>query len=175
MAQSLLIVDAGPLIALAVADVLPETIALYQTLWVPQAVIDECLARSPHSTSLPGAAAIRKALRADKGIGLHTIPHADIAPLDAAYALGLGTGEAAVISYAAQHQHIALIDDRKARKIAALMQVKTVGSGAVLLALKASGHIAQIAPALAAWQAHGYFVAPAIANELLRRAGESEA
>ena len=168
MAQALLIVDAGPLIALAVADVLPHTIALYQTLWVPQAVIDECLV-TPHA---PGAASIRKALRTG---GIHSIAHADIAPLDAAYALGLGTGEAAVISYAAQHQHIALVDDRKARKIAALMQVRTVGSGAVLLALKASGHITQISSALAAWQAHGYFVAPGIAQELLRRAGEQVA
>ncbi len=167
MVQPLLIVDAGPLIALAVADVLPQTIHLYQTLWIPQAVIDECLATS-HA---PGASAIRKALRTP---GIRTIPHTDIAPLDAAYALGLGTGEAAVISYAAQHQHIALVDDRKARKIAALMQVRTVGSGAVLLALKASGHIAEIAPALAAWQAHGYFVAPAVTNDLLRRAGELE-
>ena len=82
---------------------------------------------------------------------LRSIAHADIAPLDAAYVLGLGTGEAAVISYAAQHQHFALVDDRKARKIAALMRVQTVGSGAVLLALKASGHIAQLAPALGAW------------------------
>ncbi len=43
MTTPLLIADAGPLIALSVAHVLPHTIDLYKTLWVPQAVIDECV------------------------------------------------------------------------------------------------------------------------------------
>ena len=45
--------------------------------------------------------------------------------------LGLGPGEAAAISYAAQHHHIAMADDRKARKIAQRLQVRVVGSGSV--------------------------------------------
>ena len=165
MASPLLIVDAGPLIALSVAEVLPQTVDLYKELWVPQAVIDECLLEA-HA---PGAAAIAHALH---NHGLHAIAQKDITPLDAAYALGLGSGEAAVISYAAQHKHIALVDDRKARKIAQRMQVRVVGSGSVLLALKLSGQIDKIAPALRAWQTHGYFVAPRVADELLLRAGE---
>lgn len=171
MTTPLLIADAGPLIALSVANVLPHTIELYKTLWVPQSVIDECV-MDAHA---PGAAAIMRAIRV-KGAknveGIHAIPQADITPLDAAYALGLGSGEAAVISYAAQHQHIALVDDRKARKIAQRMHVRTVGSGSILLALKASRKIKKIAPALEAWHKHGYFVAQGVVNELLRRAGE---
>ena len=165
MANPLLIVDAGPLIALSVASVLPQTIDLYKRLLVPQAVIDECLL----DANAPGAAEIAQALQ---NRCLHTIAQIDITLLDPAYALGLGTGEAAVISYAAQHQHIALVDDRKARKIAQRMRVRTVGSGSVLLALKLSGQIEKIAPALQAWHAHGYYVAPVVVNELLRRAGE---
>ena len=165
MTTPLLIADAGPLIALSVANVLPHTIELYKTLWVPQSVVDECVM----DTHAPGAAAFMRALRAK---GIHAIPQADITPLDAAYALGLGSGEAAVISYAAQHQHIALVDDRKARKIAQRMHVRTVGSGSILLALKASRKIKKIAPALEAWHKHGYFVAQGVVNELLRRAGE---
>ena len=171
MASSLLIVDAGPLIALSIANILPQAIDLYKKLWVPQAVIDECT-QDAHA---PGAAAILQALQfggLDGLGGIHAIPQSDITPLDAAYALGLGSGEAAVISYAAQHQHIALVDDRKARKIAQRLQVRVVGSGSVLLALKLSGQIEKIAPALRAWQAHGYFVAPRVTDELLRRAGE---
>jgi len=165
MTTPLLIADAGPLIALSVANVLPQTIDLYKKLWVPQAVIDECVI----DAHAPGAAVIIRALGAR---GIHAIPQTDITPLDAAYALGLGSGEAAVISYAAQHQHIALVDDRKARKIAQRLRVRTVGSGAILLALKLSGRIKKIAPALQAWQVHGYFVTPGIVHELLRRAGE---
>jgi predicted nucleic acid-binding protein len=165
MTTPLLIADAGPLIALSVAGVLPQTIDLYKKLWVPEAVIHECVT----DTNAPGAAAIIRAIRTK---GIHTVPQSEITPLDAAYALGLGSGEAAVISYAAQHQHIALVDDRKARKIAQRLQVRIVGSGAILLALKTSGRIEKIAPALAAWQTHGYFVAHGVVNELLKRAGE---
>lgn len=165
---TLLVADSGPLIVLAVANVLPQTIGLYKTLWVPQAVVDECTA-TPHA---PGATAIRAAL-GGKRPGLTLIAESEIAPLDPAYAQGLGSGEVAVLAYAAQHGYIALIDDRRARTIARRLNIVTVGSGTVLLALKANGRIDSIRPALEAWQAHGYFVAPAIVGELLRRAGEA--
>ena len=166
MPTPLLVADAGPLIALAVADVLPQTIALYQSLLVPQAVIDECTAMP----SAPGIGPIQAALR---GSALRVIAEADIAPLDPAYARGLGSGEVAVLAYAAQHRHVALIDDRRARGIAQRLGVVIVGSGAVLLSLKVHRHIDSIQPALKTWQAHGYFVAPAVVDDLLRRAGEA--
>ena len=167
MNPTLVVADAGPLIALAVAGVLPQTISLYKTLWVPQAVIDECTA----SPDAPGAPLIRAAL-SGKRPGLTLIAESEIAPLDPAYAQGLGSGEVAVLAYAAQRGHIALIDDRRARAIAQRLNIATVGSGAVLLALKASRRVESIRPALDAWQAHGYFVAPTIVSELLRRAAE---
>ncbi len=43
MALQLLVTDAGPLIALAVADVLPAVMRQFSLL-VPQAVLEECLA-----------------------------------------------------------------------------------------------------------------------------------
>lgn len=165
MPSSLLVIDAGPLIALSVGGVLPQTIDLVKKLSIPQAVLDECLA-DPHA---PGAAVIANALLSR---GIHVVAQADIAPLDAAYALGLGSGEAAVIRYAAQHQHIALVDDRKAREIAQRMQVRVVGSGAILLALKISGQIKTIASVLDVWRAYGYFIAPQLIRELLSRAKE---
>ena len=78
-----------------------------------------------------------------------------------------------MLVYAAQHGHIALIDDHRARAIAQRLNIETAGSGAMLLALKANGRIDSIAPALDAWQKHGYFAAPDIVNELLGRAGEA--
>ena len=168
MPSSLLVIDAGPLIALSVGGVLPQTIDLYKKLSIPQAVLDECLA-DPHA---PGAAAIANALL---GKDIYIVAQIDISPLDAAYALGRGSCEAAVLSYAAQHQHIALVDDRKAREIAQRMQIRVVGSGAILLALKISGQIKTIAPVLDVWRAHGYFVASSVVNDLLRRAGELDA
>lgn len=162
----LIVADAGPLIALAIAGVLQQTIAHYKTLLVPEAVVYECIA----DPSAPGAKVVAKLLRSR---GIKIINEIDIRPLDAAYAQGLGSGEVAVLAYAAQHQHIALIDERRARRIAQRLQVPVVGSGAVLLALKASGSIASVKPALAAWAAHGYFVSPTVVDEIIRRAGES--
>jgi predicted nucleic acid-binding protein len=160
----LLVADAGPLIALAVAGVLPQALLGFGLL-VPQAVLDECLA----DAYAPGADEIAQASRAG---AFMLVPDAQIAPLDPAYAAGLGSGEIAVLAYAAQHQHVALVDERRARRVAQRLGVAVVGSGAVLLALKSMGLLAAIRPALVAWEAHGYHVAPALRGDLLARAGE---
>ena len=163
--DKLIVADAGPLIALAIAEVLPQTVALYKTLLVPEAVVHQCVA----DPSAPGAKMLAKLVR---GRGIKIIRESEISPLDAAYAQGLGSGEVAVFAYAAQHQLVALIDERRARRIAQRLQVPVVGSGAVLLALKASGSIASVKPALEAWVAHGYVVAVTVVDEIIRRAGE---
>lgn len=160
----LLVTDAGPLIALSVADVLPITLQHFD-VQVPQAVVDECLS----DFYAPGAASIAEACRQQQ---LTVLPNAAIMPLDAAYAMGLGSGEAAVLSYAAQHKQVALIDERRARRIAQRLGVQVVGSGSVLVALRYRGLIASVRPALAAWQTHGYYLSPKLQTELLVRAGE---
>ncbi len=167
----LLVTDAGPLIALAVADVLPAVLRQFDLL-VPQAVLDECL----NDAYAPGAVQIAQAAGAAPGKGrpgFTLLPNSAIAPLDAAFSSGLGSGEAAVLSYAAQHQVVALVDERRARRVAQQLKVPVVGSGTVLLALKSLGSIASIRPALASWARHGYFVSPPMVQELLRRAGEA--
>lgn len=162
--MQLLVTDAGPLIALSVASVLPITLQSFEVL-APQAVLDECVA----DLYAPGAAPIANAMQQQL---LTVVPTAAITPLDAAYAMGLGSGEAAVLGYAAQHQQVALIDERRARRIAQRLGVPVVGSGAVLLALKSQGLISSVQTVLATWQAHGYYLSPELRAELLMRAGE---
>lgn len=167
----LLVTDAGPLIALAVAGVLPAAARHYRLL-VPQAVLDECLA----DVYAPGAAQVSALAAGAAGAGsarLRRVAMEDILPLDAAFAAGLGTGEVAVLSYAAHHQYVALVDERRARRVAQRLNVRVVGSGTVLLALKSHGLVPSIRPALAAWAAHGYFVSPRLIEQLLTRAGET--
>jgi predicted nucleic acid-binding protein len=86
--------------------------------------------------------------------------------------MGLGSGEQAVLSYAAMHNHVALIDERKARGIAQRLGVPLIGSCAVLLALKRDGVIESVKPALVAWQAHGYFISKQLEFQTLKIAGE---
>ena len=163
--MQLLVADAGPLIALAVAGVLPLAIKQFE-LCVPQAVLSECLA-DPYA---PGAGLI---LELFSGSAFTIILEKATKALDSAYVMGLGSGEVAVLSYAQQHSHVALIDERRARRIAKQLGVAVVGSGAVLLALKSSGAMASIRPALVAWYKHGYFLSPALQKQLLASSGES--
>ena len=165
MSARLIVADAGPLIALAVGGVLPACLALLGGLAVPQDVLDECSA-DPWA---PGAAVISE-LR-DQG-RFQTIDHATLAPLDPAFAQGLGTGEIAVLAYAAAHHLVALIDERRARRVARVLNVAVIGSGALLVDLKRRGAIPSVKPVLAAWKAHGYFLAEAVRKEILLRANE---
>lgn len=164
-AAQLLVADAGPLIALGVAQLLPLAAELYGALLVPQAVLNECTA----DITAPGATEVAQAFASNT---LQIIDEARIAPLDPAYTQGLGSGEVAVLSYALAHHHIALIDERRARVIAQRLRVSVVGSGAVLITLKTQGRIESVKPALQAWQAHGYFISAALVAQILERAGE---
>lgn len=162
--MQLVVADAGPLIALAVAKLF--LLALKQfDFYVPQAVLDECVA----DMYSPGAQAIFEAIRQRS---FTSIPNSAIQALDSAYAMGLGSGEVAVLSYAHAHKQVALIDERRARRVAKQLGVAVVGSGAVLVALKTANAIGSIQPALTAWQAHGYFLAPELKQQLLAAAGE---
>jgi predicted nucleic acid-binding protein len=137
-AVQLVVTDAGPLIALAVAGVLPLVLKQFE-LCVPQAVLDECLS-DPYA---PGAALIREF---SSWAGFSTLPDNAINKLDSAYVMGLGSGEVAVLSYAHQHSQVALIDERRARRVAHQLGVSVVGSGAVLLALKNQALLPAFAP-----------------------------
>ena len=162
--MQLLVADAGPLIALAVADVLPLAVKQFE-FCVPQAVLDECLA-DPYA---PGAQAIFK-VSCKSNFSL--VASDLITPLDSAHSLGLGSGEVAVLSYAKQHSLIALIDERRARRVAKHVGVAVVGSGAVLVSLKNAGLVTSIVPALKAWQDHGYFLSSLVRQQLLSAANE---
>jgi predicted nucleic acid-binding protein len=160
----LIVADAGPLIALAVANVLPLALEQFQ-LFVPRAVLDECL----NDVFAPGASLILELhLRA----AFSTVPDETVRELDSAYSLGLGLGELAVLSFAHQNSCVALVDERRARRIAQQLGVAVVGSGSVLLALKKSGVLASIRPSLAAWTKHGYFLSESLQTQLLLAAGE---
>ena len=100
MSPKLIVADAGPLIALAIGGVLPACVAMLGGLYVPEAVLQECTS----DPSAPGAAVIQSLSTAGD---VHIVPQSVLIQLDAALAQGLGTGELAVLSYAAEHDLLA--------------------------------------------------------------------
>jgi predicted nucleic acid-binding protein len=159
MTSKLIVADAGPLIALAVGDVLPACLHMLGGMAVPEAVLLECTA----DPSSPGAAVI-EALRLSAAFDI--VPQTVLVPLDAALAQGLGSGELAVLAYASEHGLLALIDERRARKVAQRLQVAVIGSGTLLAQLCQQGLLDSLEPVFAAWHRHGYFVSPAVKAQI---------
>lgn len=162
MNPKLIVADAGPLIALAIGGVLPACVAMLGGLSVPEAVLQECT----DDPSAPGAALIESLSTEGH---LHIVPQSVLTPLDAAFAQGLGTGELAVLSYAAEHGLLALIDERRARRTAQHLKIPVIGSGTLVAQLKRLGLIDTIEPIFAAWQKHGYFVSDKVKSDIVMR------
>ena len=167
MRPKLIVADAGPLIALAVGGVLPLCLEMLGGLIVPEAVLQECVA----DIYAPGALILQDLHRRQQ---FQTVATASLAPLDAAFAAGMGGGEITVLSYAKTHGLLALIDERRARRVAARLKVAVIGSGTVLAQLKRQGRIDSVQPVFAAWGQHGYFISELIKQDILRLAGEKE-
>ena len=163
-----IVADAGPLIALAVGGVLTQAIEMLGGIYVPEAVLKECTSdvSAPGSQLIAAAAAKR---------GFELIADLDLASFDAALAHGLGTGEVAVLAFAQQRKLVALIDERRARRIATRLQIAVIGSGAVLAQLKLQGRITSVQPVLQLWRQHSYFVSPAVEKQITLNAGEATA
>jgi predicted nucleic acid-binding protein len=163
MTAKLIVADAGPLIALAVGGVLPACVQMLGGLAVPEAVLVECTA----DPSASGAAVIAALCNT---AAIDIVPQALLTPLDAALAQGLGSGELAVLAYAAEHGFLALIDERRARKVALRLNVAVIGSGTLLAQLAQLGLIDSLEPVFAAWHRHGYFVSPAVQAQIVQLA-----
>lgn len=166
MKAKLIVADAGPLIALAVGGVLPQCLEMLGGLHVPEAVLQECVA----DVSAPGASILQELHRRQQ---FHTVATASLAPLDAAFAAGLGGGEIAVLSYARTHRLLALIDERRARRVAERLSVAVIGSGTVLAQLKRQGRIHSVQPVLLTWAQHRYFITEQLQRDIQRLAGEA--
>ena len=87
MTPRFIVADAGPLIALAVGNILSDSVAMLGGLLVPQIVLDECL----EDPSAAGASIIKALASAGPPqVAFTVIPNSDITPLDEALARGLG-------------------------------------------------------------------------------------
>ena len=155
-----LVADAS---ALSACNSLPVLDALFGTVLAPEAVYLEVAAKDK-----PHAEPLRNYLQGKvRQVDMRHFVYLD------AYA---DAGEtAAMLLYKELEADYLLIDDKRGRKVAALNQIKTVGSLGVLLQAKRAGLIASIAPLLAQLDASPVFISRNLVETVLELAGESDA
>lgn len=152
--------DAGPLIALGRLDLLTLLPALFAQVQVPQAVLNECLARPENAD----AARIRAA------VGQGWLTPCDATPIAAE---GLDLGERAAIARAVEIGAALLADDRAARQHALGLGLVVIGTLGVLVQAKRTGHVAAIRPLVELLRASGQRLSHAAVAEALAAAQEA--
>ncbi len=157
----LVVADASALLALAACDQVTLLDALFGAVRVPPAVHGEVVV-----SGRPGAESLRIYLQGK------------LAPVDTAeYVIavaGLGRGEVeAMALYRHLNADLLLVDDKRARRVADLNGMQTVGSLGVLLLAKRRTLISELRPLVTRMQEAGIHIGERLAAELLRRVGEA--
>ncbi len=160
----MLIADAGPLIALAGSGLLATVARLVPKLIVPDAVIEECLVDIRRAD----AKAIQIAL--NDGILERRIT-ANV-PAVASLKDHLGRGESAAIALALSMDAAILIDEKHGRRVARHLSLRIVGTGGILIALKAAGLVSAVKPIVLRLKTAGYWMSEALTAEIFARCGE---
>ncbi len=155
--------DSGPLIAFAKLDLLGLLDSMFDNVWIPAVVLEECC----HDRSLPGA---RKILAFSDRDDVHV---AVIEP-DLKRTLGptLGSWELAAITLAREQAALPLIDDRLARRVARKEGVRVLGTLGVLLRAKHRGFVETVRPLIDQLDDSGYHLSQELRSEVLRLAEE---
>lgn len=162
--RSVVIADAGPLIALSRIDVLDLLHGLFGQVMVTPEVRDEALP----STDYPGKARIVQAFGAG-WLVCPSLPETSWQPTNP----GLGSGERSAIAAALQTPGcLPIIDDRAGRAEAKSRRLSIIGTAAVVGLAKLHGLIPIARPVLERLQPAGYFIHPKIIETVLKEVGE---
>ena len=152
------VTNTTPLITLAGIELLDLLPNLYGEVWAPRIVLDEYQAKIPPTE--PGLTQVPWLKVVDDVIIVPALPLLD-------------AGEAAAISLAQTVEaRLILLDERKARRIAARMGLPIAGTLAVLLRAKQHGLIAAVRPYIIQMQSQGRRFHPNLIAYLLEEAGE---
>lgn len=159
-ARRVVVSDSGPLIALGRLDLLHLLPALFAQVQVPQAVINECMARPQNAD----AARIQLAL-----------DHQWLTPCDATPLSmpGLDLGERAAIARALEIGAGLLADDKAARSHAAATGLAVIGTLGVLVLARRAGYVGAIAPLVDALRASGQRLGNAAVAQALAAVSEA--
>jgi uncharacterized protein len=159
----LIVADAGPLIALSRIRRLGVLRELFDEVVLPSLVVDELRLDEQR----PGVEELGRAIAHEKWLRSRqpriTLPIA-----------GLDDGEVAAIHLSEQLRCPLLVDERRARAVAAKRGIQTVGTGRILIEAKQRGFIARVDHELAALRTAGYRLSDALCRQILALAAEDE-
>lgn len=158
----LIVADAGPLIALSRIRRLGLLREMFDEVALPSLVVEELRLGEPR----PGVEDLARAIGRDQWLRSRQ-PRATL------LIAGLDPGESAAIHLSEQLRCPLLLDERKARAVAAGRGIQTVGTGRILIEAKRRGLIDRVAAELVALRKAGYRLSDALCRELLSLSGES--
>jgi len=156
------VINASPVILLAKVGLIQHVPRLVETLVIPQPVVTEILSYRDKDAA---ATWLEKA-------GQEFIQPA-VTELKQLSSVGIGSGERAVISFAAADSgFIAVLDDLEARVIAHRLGIKTLGTVGAVLRLKKAGLISEAKSHLQQIRKIGGYMSDELFREALRQVGE---
>jgi len=163
--NKVIVSDTGPLIALALVELLPVLPKLFSSVYVPDRVVVQATKDNTKPGALAILSALEKGLLIRKSVNLSAV-YQDLTEL-------LDPGEAEALALADQLNAIALVDERRGRKVAAKQGIAITGTAAVLIKAKNAGEIACVKPVLDNLTQIGYRLSPSLIRDILRLSGES--
>jgi len=156
-----IIINASPIIVLSRLGLLDLSLSLFDELLIPTGVKEEIL-NGPEDEAYKWIMSKEKEL-------VKTIDRTE--PLIVSW--DIGKGETEVLSYAYQNnEFIAGLDDKAARKCAAAISVKVIGSIGIIIQLKQQKKIESVKYYLEELNKQGFRLSKEIYNQALLRANE---
>jgi len=156
------VVDASPLICLSKSGLVELLPVLFKDVAVPEAVIKEVMAKG---TVDFGAEALISNSWIRRIGNVATDPR--VASWD------LGEGENAVLSFALKNpEYFAVMDDREARRCAASLQCRFIGTLGIVMLARKRGMINSVRETLRKMQNAGLWISETLVNEICSKVGE---
>lgn len=156
------VVDAGPVIALARLDLLAIPGSIFGKVLVTHIVMQECLVNNDHDEN----DAIRLALESGLLEPVHWLQPAQ------ASMWNLDPGEASAIDLAASRQAFVVVDDRAARRVAQAVGLNVIGTCGLLLEARRRSLVAEVRPLVEKLSESGYYLSRSLIETVCRLAGE---
>lgn len=158
--ETLVVTDAGPLMALGRHDLIGLLAHLFGKVLVPNVVLQVCL-RHPQ---------LNDAQRIQAAVDICALVVIELAMVPIP---GLDAGECAAIGCALHHHAALLVDDQAARRQASAMGLQVIGTLGVLVLAKRNGLISLLAPLVQDMRSGGYYISEAALQAVLKAAGEA--